>query len=42
MYGLDQNVDDAGDDADTDGYTNLEEYQGGSDPQNISSTPLAP
>ena len=39
MYVLDPNVDDAGDDADTDGYTNLEEYQGGSDPQNISSTP---
>ena len=42
MYGLDPDVDDAGDDADTDGYTNLEEYQGGSDPQNISSTPLVP
>ena len=42
MYGLDPNVDDAGDDTDTDGYTNLEEYQGGSDPQNISSTPLVP
>lgn len=42
MYVLDPDVDDAGDDADTDGYTNLEEYQGGSDPQNISSTPLVP
>jgi len=42
MYGLDPNVDDAGDDTDTDGYTTLEEYQGGSDPQNISSTPLVP
>lgn len=42
MYMLDPDVDDADDDADTDGYTNLEEYQGGSDPQNISSTPSVP
>ena len=38
-YGLDQNTDDAGDDPDMDTFTNLQEYEGGSDPQSSSSTP---
>ncbi len=39
LFGLDPSADDAGGDPDNDGYLNLEEYQGGSDPQNISSIP---
>ena len=42
LYGLDPNTDDAGDDADIDGYNNLEEYQGGTDPENPLSVPAAP
>ena len=42
LYLLDPNKDDAGDDADFDGYTNLVEYQGGTDPQNPLSPPVAP
>ena len=42
LYMLDPGVDDAGDDADSDGYTNLQEYQGGSNPMMSSSTPLDP
>jgi hypothetical protein len=41
-YLLDPDKDDAGDDADVDGYTNLAEYQGGTDPQNPLSPPVAP
>ena len=42
LYLLDPNKDDAGDDADVDGYTNLVEYQGGTDPQNPLSPPVTP
>jgi len=41
--GLDSlNASDAGEDADGDGYTNLEEFEGESDPQDASSRPPAP
>ncbi len=34
LYGVDPQTNDAGDDADADGLTNLEEYNAGTDPQN--------
>lgn len=42
LFGLDPSTDDTGDDPDNDGYLNLDEYQGGSDPQNILSIPATP
>ena len=42
LNNLDPNTDDSADDADSDTYTNLQEYQAGSNPQNASSTPGAP
>ena len=42
LYTLNPDVDDADVDDDFDGYTNLQEYQGGSNPLLPSSTPLAP
>lgn len=42
LFGLDPTIDDAGDDSDTDTYLNLDEYQGGSNPQDMSSIPAAP
>jgi len=38
-YGLNPRVDDAYDDADFDGFTNLREYRGGSEPDNPASVP---
>ena len=42
MNGLDPNTDDAGDDPDMDTFTNLQEYEGGSDPQSSLSVPVTP
>jgi len=42
LNGLDPNIDDAGDDPDLDTFTNLQEYQGGTDPQSLSSIPATP
>ena len=42
LNNLDPNTDDSADDADSDTYTNLQEYQAGSNPQNASSIPGAP
>ncbi|MEM2778880.1 MAG: Amuc_1099 family pilus-like system protein, partial [Candidatus Jordarchaeales archaeon] len=42
QYGLDPLSDDAGQDKDGDGFTNLEEYRAGTDPTNSSSTPSVP
>lgn len=39
QYGLDPSTDDADEDADGDGFTNLEEYQAGTDPTNPDSYP---
>lgn len=39
--GLDPNINDADQDADGDGYTNIEEYQAGTDPKSASSYPGA-
>jgi hypothetical protein len=41
-HGLDASTDDAAGDPDADEYTNLAEYQGGSDPQNVLSIPATP
>ena len=38
--GLNPLVDDAGEDADGDGFTNLREFEGGSDPQDPASRPI--
>ena len=38
-YGLDLNVDDGALDLDEDGFTNLEEYTAGTDPQDSQSHP---
>lgn len=38
-YGLNANLDDAGQDADSDGFTNLEELKAGTDPTNPASAP---
>jgi hypothetical protein len=42
LYSLDPTTDDSGEDADFDTYTNLVEYQAGSNPQNTSSIPGSP
>ena len=42
LNGLDPNTDDAGNDPDMDMFTNLQEYEGGSNPQNTSSIPATP
>jgi len=42
LFGLDPSADDTGGDPDNDGYLNLDEYQGGSDPQNPLSIPATP
>jgi hypothetical protein len=39
QYGLNPFVDDASQDADGDGYTNLEEYESDSNPNDPNSTP---
>jgi hypothetical protein len=41
-HGLDASTDDADGDPDVDGYRNLTEYQGGSNPQNALSIPTTP
>lgn len=38
-HGLNPNIDDTGQDADSDGFTNLEEYKAGTDPKDPASLP---
>ncbi|THB80241.1 MAG: hypothetical protein D3926_08245, partial [Desulfobacteraceae bacterium] len=42
LYGLDKNVDDADGDKDSDGFTNIEEFIGGSDPSDPNDRPVLP